>query len=73
MSAWKVLLIGVLACACLALALATLLVTISHEGGQRWGWMAGLLMSTAFATTLLVLFMKYATKSLDVRPNGSRN
>jgi hypothetical protein len=38
MSDWKVLLIGVLACACFALGLSTVLVLLTHEGNQRWLW-----------------------------------
>ncbi|MBP3960601.1 hypothetical protein J8F10_35710 [Gemmata sp. G18] len=73
MAAWKVLIIGVLACACLALALATLLVTISHEGGQRWAWLAGLLAATICVSTILAFFMRHASGSLDLKTRGSRN
>ena len=73
MAPWKVLLIGLLSCVSFALALSTVLVTISHEGGQRWLWMVSLLAATAFASTLLVVFMRHASASLDARPRGSRN
>lgn len=68
MPAWKVLLIGVLACACLSLALATLLVTIARE----WQWTAGLLPATIFMCVLFALFLRHAGGSLNLSPRGAR-
>ena len=73
MAPWKVLLIGVLACACLGLALATVLVPMSREGSDRWAWLGGLLVATAVTATLLTLFMRHASSFLDVKTRGSRN
>ena len=73
MPPWKVLLIGVLASACLGLALATILVPMSHEGGDRWLWLLGLLAATACTATLLTVFMRHASGFLDVKTRGNRN
>ncbi|MFO0800059.1 MAG: hypothetical protein U0804_21540 [Gemmataceae bacterium] len=68
MSAWKVLLIVVLACASLGLAMATVAIPIAQTGGDRWVWLGGLLSSTLVTGTLLGLFLRYAGKSLDMPP-----
>ena len=73
MPPWKVLLICVLACACLGLALATVLIPMAREGTDRWLWLAGLLASTAVTATLLTLFMRHAGRFLDVKTRGNRN
>lgn len=73
MAPWKVLLIGVLACASFGLALATVLVPMSHEGGDRWAWLGGLLVATAISATLLTLFMRHASGFLDAKTRGNRN
>lgn len=68
MSAWKVLLIVVLACASLGLAMATVAIPLSESGGDRWAWLSGLLSATVVTGTLLVIFLRHAGKSLDVPP-----
>jgi hypothetical protein len=68
MSAWKVIVIGLLACVCLSLSVATLLTTMARE----WLWLAGLLPTTLFAVGLFVLFLRYAGGSLDLSPRGGR-
>lgn len=72
MPVWKVLVIGALSCACLALGMATIAIPMAQDGGQRWLWLGGLLAATTAAGTLLVLFLRYADGSLDLRPRGSR-
>jgi hypothetical protein len=72
MPAWKVLIIGVLASICLALAMATVLVTLDQTGGNRWLWMGGLLAATLCAGTLLTLFLRHAGRSLDLSPHRAR-
>lgn len=73
MSAWKVLLICVLACVCLALTMATIAIPIAQEGGQRWVWLGGLLAATLGTAGLLALFMRWAGRSLDLSTRGNRN
>jgi hypothetical protein len=72
MPVWKVLLVGVFACVCLALATATLVVPFSYVGGQRWLWMGGLLTATLAAGALFALFLRHASRSLDASPGGAR-
>ena len=72
MAVWKVVLIGLLACVCLALMLATILVTLDKEGSQRWLWLGGLLAATAGAGTLLALFLRHAGNSLETKPGWTR-
>jgi hypothetical protein len=72
MPAWKVLLICALACVCLALAMATVAVPLAHDGGQKWAWLGGLLTATLCVGTLLALFMRSASGSLDSKTRGSR-
>jgi hypothetical protein len=69
MPAWKVLLICMLACACLGLAMATVAIPIAQDGQQRWMWFGGLLGATLFAGALLTLFMRSAGGSLDAKPH----
>ena len=73
MPVWKILVIGALACACLALAMATVAIPLSQDGGRRWVWLGGLLSSTVVAGGLLALFMRYASGSLDAEPRGARH
>ena len=68
MSAWKVLLIVVLACASLGLALATVVIPLAETGADRWVWLGGLLSATVATGGLLGLFLRHAGKSLDVPP-----
>jgi hypothetical protein len=70
MPGWKVLLICLLACVCLALAMATVAVPLGHTGDQKWAWLGGLLAATLFAGGLLTLFMRSAGSSLDTKPRG---
>jgi hypothetical protein len=75
MSVWKILVIGVLACASLAFAFATVAIPISHSGSDRWLWLGGLLAGTVASGTLLTFFLRYAGGSLDMPPRwaaGSR-
>ena len=72
MSAWKILIIGTLACICLALTMATIAIPMAMEGGERWVWLGGLVGSLACFGTLLVLFMRYADHSFDKKPRGLR-
>lgn len=68
MAVWKILIIGVLAFASLALVFATVAVPISHTGTDRWLWLGGLLAGTAAVGTLLAFFLRYAGGSLDMPP-----
>ena len=70
MPAWKTLLICVLACVCMSLALSTILVTMSHEGNDRWLWAAGLLTTTAGAITLFTLFLRHASAAMNAKSRG---
>jgi hypothetical protein len=72
MAVWKVVLIGLLACVCLGLALATILVTLDKQGSQRWLWMGGLLAATAAVGTLLAFFLRHAGNSLETKPGWTR-
>lgn len=73
MHPWKVLVIGVLTCICLALGMFTVAIPIAQDGNQRWVWLGGLLTGTIGAATLLILFLRYADASLDLKPRGARN
>lgn len=72
MPVWKVLLIGMFACACLALATATIVVPFSYTGGQRWLWLAGLVAATLCMGGLFALFLRHASGSLDANPRAAR-
>jgi hypothetical protein len=72
MPGWKVFLIGVCACVCFGLAGATALAPMTHEGGERWAWMGGLLVATLIAGALFTLFLRHASGSLDTKTRGSR-
>ena len=62
MPVWKVLLIVVLACSCLGLAFATLVVPMTMTtGGDRWLWLGILLAATVFVGTLFTLFLRRAS------------
>jgi uncharacterized membrane protein YozB (DUF420 family) len=65
MPAWKVLIVAVLACACLGLAFATLIVPMTMTtGGDRWLWFGGLFVATAFLGMLFVLFLRRASAAM---------
>jgi hypothetical protein len=65
MPAWKVLVVAVLACACLGLAFATLIVPMTiTTGGDRWLWFGGLLVATVFMGTLFTLFLRRASAAM---------
>jgi hypothetical protein len=66
MPVWKVLLIGTLAALCLALAMATVVITLDQNGGQRWLWLGGLLAATLCSGALLALVLRWAGRSLDL-------
>lgn len=72
MPAWKVLLIIASACVCMALATATVLVPMAHDGGQRWGWLGGLLGGTLVAGVLFVLLLRQASNAMDTKPGWAR-
>lgn len=72
MPVWKVLFIGLFACVCLALAMATFVVPFAYDGGQRWLWLGGLLAATLCAGGLFALFLRYAGGSLDAKPRGTQ-
>ena len=72
MPAWKVLLIGLLASICLVLGLATVVVPLSHEGNERWLLLLGLLVATLVAGSLLGLFLRQASKTIDSKTRGRR-
>ena len=72
MPAWKVMLIGLLSCICLALTLATILITLDEKGTDRWIWLTGLLAATVAVGTLLVLFLRHAGASIDTMPGWTR-
>jgi uncharacterized membrane protein YozB (DUF420 family) len=68
MPAWKVFIVGMLAAACLGLAFATLIVPITIvTGNDRWLWLVVLLVATALAGSLFVLFLRRAS-TLMARP-----
>ena len=73
MPVWKVLIIGALACICMGLGMATVVVGVDREGSQRWLWLGGLLAATLCAGALLALFLRYAGRSLDTNPGKSQN
>ena len=68
MPAWKVLLIGLFACVCLALATATSVVPFSYAGSERWLWLGGLFAATLAAGALFALFLRHASSALDAKP-----
>ena len=65
MPVWKVLFIALLACVCLALALATVVVPMAKSGGEWWAWMGGLLTGTLLASGLFALFLRHAGGAMD--------
>jgi hypothetical protein len=72
MQSWKVLLVMVFAVGCLALGTATLIVPLGYQGGERWLWLAGLVLATAAAGGLFALLLRYLGRSLDAFPRDSR-
>lgn len=73
MPVWKVLLIGVLACASLGLAMATVAIPIAQVGNERWVWLGGLLAATVVTGTLLALFLRHAGGSLELKPRWAKH
>jgi hypothetical protein len=66
MPVWKILLMLLLAIVCLALALGTIIVPMTLvEDNSRWLWLAGLLVATICAGTLLRLFLNSADRAFD--------
>jgi hypothetical protein len=64
MPAWKVLFVMVFGLACLALALATIVVPLSMPGDDdRWLWLGGLLVGTIIMSTLFTLFLRHADRT----------
>ncbi len=62
MPVWKVLFIGVMFCACLALASATVVYPMTMSGGEhKWLWLVGLFAATAIMGTLFTLFLRRAS------------
>jgi hypothetical protein len=70
MPAWKTFLICISACACMSLALSTVLVPLSHEGGDRWLWLGGLLTATACAAAVFTVFLRHASAAMNVKTRG---
>jgi hypothetical protein len=73
MPAWKVLLIGLLACVCFTFGLSTLLAPMIHDGNQRWVWMGGSLAATVGAVWVFSIVLRYASRSLDAKPSRGRS
>ncbi len=73
MPAWKVILIGLLAAVCFTFAISTLLAPMVHEGNQRWAWMGGSLVATACTAWVFSIFLRSASRSLDVKPSRGRS
>jgi hypothetical protein len=62
MPVWKVFAAVLLATASFGLAFATLIVPLTMTtGGDRWVWLAGLLVGTVFVGTLFALFLRRAS------------
>ena len=72
MPLWKILTIGVLFCACFALMMATIVVPLSLQGAERWGWLGGLIAATTFMGTGLGMFLRYAERNMDAKTHGLR-
>jgi hypothetical protein len=72
MSAWKVLLIGLLAGVCFTFATSALLAPMVHDGNQRWVWLGGSLAATAVMVWVFSIFLRYAGRSLDAKPRRGR-
>lgn len=67
MPTWKVLLIVVFGCACLALTFATIVVPMTqYAGDNRWLWLAGLLVATIGTGTLFALFLRSADRAFKM-------
>lgn len=72
MPVWKVLLTGLFACICLALATLTVVIPLEYEGGKMWLSLGGMIVATAVAGGLFALFLRSASASLDVKTHGYR-
>lgn len=70
MPAWKVLLVGFFGIACVALVTALFIVPFAYSGNERWLWLGGLLAGLILTGTLFVLFLKSASRSLDMKSGG---
>jgi hypothetical protein len=70
MPVWKVLIILLLACVCMGLVGALIVVPMSYNGAMMWVWLVGLLFATAVVGGLFAMFLRYAGASLDVKPRG---
>jgi hypothetical protein len=53
--------------------MTTVVVSVAEQGGQRWLWLTGLSAVTIFAGTLLGLFMRNASRSMNVSTRGVRH
>jgi hypothetical protein len=73
MPAWKVLIIGLMACVCFVFGSSTLLAPMIHDGNQRWVWMGGSLVATACMVWVFSIFLQYASRALDVKPSRGRS
>jgi hypothetical protein len=73
MPAWKVLLIGAFGCACVALVTTLFIVPFAYDGTERWLWVGGLLAAIALTGTLFILFLKGASRALDVKPRRTQS
>jgi hypothetical protein len=69
MPAWKVLLVGFFGVLCLALVAAIIVVPFAYTGGQRWGWLGGLVGGLLVVGTLFVLFLRSASRAMDAKPS----
>jgi hypothetical protein len=73
MAVWKVLLIGLFGCACLALATATFVVPFNYTGGMRLLWLGVLVAATAFTGGLFALFLRHASAGMLVKSRSSQH
>ena len=72
MPLWKILTIGLFALASIGLVMATIVVPLSLRGAERWGWLGGLVVTTACVGTLFAMFLRYAERNMDVKTRGMR-
>ena len=73
MPAWKVVVIGLLACICFTFAMSTMLAPMLHVGNRRWVWMGGSLVATVCATCVFLMFLRSASTSLNAKPSRARS
>lgn len=67
MPAWKVLFIMTFGLACLALALATVVVpTTTAAADYKWLWGTGLLAATVGLGTLFTMFLRHADRTFTL-------